>query len=102
MDKLAWRMLALLIFFCRLPFPIVENPFFKVFVWLLDATVLLPMRRKLCDTLLPDLHDKGKTLKRLLARVKGVAITLFDMGVSRKREDNLSLDNHFIYRRWRI
>eukprot|EP00873_Tetraselmis_striata_P029573 jgi/Tetstr1/449837/TSEL_036900.t1 len=44
--------------------------------------------------------DKGrKTLKRLLAGVRGVAIT-FDMWMSRKMEDNLSLDIQFIDHGW--
>eukprot|EP00873_Tetraselmis_striata_P034305 jgi/Tetstr1/454569/TSEL_041464.t1 len=74
--KLVWRTLAILVVFCRLPFSIVENPSFKAFVWLLDATVPLPTRRKL-----------------------GVVIA-YDLWMSRKTEDNLSLDIHFIDRGW--
>jgi hypothetical protein len=40
-------MLAILVVFCRLPFSIVENPFFMAFVWLLDASLPLPSRRQL-------------------------------------------------------
>lgn len=93
-------MLAILVVFCRLPFSIVENPFFKAFVWLLDASLPLPSRRQLCEDLLPTLRQKGKdTIESLLLGVRGVAIT-FDLWMSRKSEDNLSMDIHFIDSTW--
>jgi hypothetical protein len=93
-------MLAILVVFCRLPFSIVEKPFFMAFVWLLDASLPLPSRRQLCEDLLSTLRQKEKdTIERLLLGVRGVAIT-FDLWMSRKSEDNLSMDNHFIDRTW--
>eukprot|EP00873_Tetraselmis_striata_P017127 jgi/Tetstr1/437391/TSEL_026075.t2 len=55
---------------------------------------------KLCEELLPDLAEKGRRrIKEALVGVRGVAIT-FDLWMSRKSEDNLSVDAHFIDRNW--
>eukprot|EP00873_Tetraselmis_striata_P029455 jgi/Tetstr1/449719/TSEL_036787.t2 len=98
--SLFWRMLAILVVFCCLPFSIVENPYFRAFIWFLDASMPLPSRRKLCEELLPDLAEKGRRrTKEALVGVRGVAIT-FDLWMSRKSEDNLSVDSHFIDRNW--
>eukprot|EP00873_Tetraselmis_striata_P037404 jgi/Tetstr1/457668/TSEL_044215.t1 len=98
--SLLWRMLAILVVFCCLPFSIVENPYFQAFIWFLDASMPLPSRRKLREELLPDLAEKGRRrIKEALVGVRGVAIT-FDLWMSRKSEDNLSVDAHFIDRNW--
>ena len=98
--QLFWRLLSLLVVFCRLPFAIVENPLFKAFIWFLDATLPLPSRTKLTHTLLPALKAEGsKHVKSVLVGVRGVAIT-FDLWMSRKTEDNLSVDIHFIDKQW--
>jgi len=95
-----WRLLCLLIVFCRLPFSIVANLIFKAFIWFLDSSLPLPSRAKLTSQLLPELKEEASNrLKGLLKGVRGVALT-FDLWMSRKTEDNLSVDVHFISSDW--
>eukprot|EP00873_Tetraselmis_striata_P029194 jgi/Tetstr1/449458/TSEL_036553.t1 len=95
-----WRLLCLLIVFCMLPFSIVANPIFKAFIWFLDSSLPLPSRAKLTSQLLPELKEEANNrLKGLLKGVRGVALT-FDLWMSRKTEDNLSVDVHFISSDW--
>eukprot|EP00873_Tetraselmis_striata_P017623 jgi/Tetstr1/437887/TSEL_002840.t1 len=95
-----WRLLCLLIVFCRLPFSIVANPILKAFMWFLDSSLPLPSRAKLTSQLLPELKEgPSNRLKGLLKGVRGVALT-FDLWMSRKTEDHLSVDVHFISSDW--
>eukprot|EP00873_Tetraselmis_striata_P025332 jgi/Tetstr1/445596/TSEL_003402.t1 len=62
-----WRLLCLLIVFCRLPFSIVANLIFKAFIWFLDSSLPLPSRAKLTSQLLPELKEEASNrLKGLL------------------------------------
>jgi hypothetical protein len=56
----------------------------------------------LCNKLLSSLQEEGSmSIKSLLVGVRGVAITS-DLWMSRKTDDNLSLDMHFISADWKV
>jgi hypothetical protein len=95
-----FRMVTLLIVFARLPFNIVVNPVFKAFVWFLDPTLPFPTRGDITGTLLPGLVSEcRRTVLGSLDRVLGVAVT-FDLWMSKKTDDILSIDLHFVSSRW--
>eukprot|EP00873_Tetraselmis_striata_P045787 jgi/Tetstr1/466051/TSEL_010638.t1 len=85
--SLFWRMLAILVVFCCLPFSIVENPYFQAFIWFLDASMPLPSRRKLCEELLPDLAEKGR--RRIKEALVGTWKMLAHLLMKRKVVDYL-------------
>ena len=100
-TQLFWRFLCILVVFCRLPFSIVESAVFRAFVWFCDATLPFPTRSKLNNELLPELRKEvANGIHRGLKSVKGVAVS-FDLWMSRKTEDNLSFDIHYITEDWR-
>jgi hypothetical protein len=79
----------------------VENSLFRAFVRFLEATLPLPNRSKLTKVFLPALKEEGSTtINKLLTGVRGVAIT-FDIWMSRKSENNMSVDIHFICNKWK-
>ena len=95
-----FRMVTLLIVFARLPFNIVVNPVFKAFVWFLDPTLPFPTRGDITGKLLPGLVSEcRRTVIDSLDRVLGVAVT-FDLWMSKKTDDILSIDLHYVSHRW--
>jgi hypothetical protein len=100
-TELFWRLLCIVVVFCRLPFSIVESSVFRAFVWFCDATLPFPTRSKLNNQLLPKLRKEiALGIHRGLKGVRGVAVS-FDLWMSRKTEDNLSFDIHYITDDWR-
>ena len=95
-THLFWRFLCILVVYCRLPFAIVNSAVFRAFVWFCDPTLPFPSRNKLNSELLPQLRKEvANVLHRGLKSVRGVAVS-FDLWMSRKTEDNLSFDIHYI------
>jgi hypothetical protein len=95
-TQLFWRFLCILVFFCSFPFSIVESSIFRPFVWFCDATFPFTTRSKLNNELLPQLRKEvAIAIHKGLKSARGVAI-LFDLWMSRKTEDNLSFDIHYI------
>ena len=100
-TELFWRLLCIVLVFCRLPFSIVENSVFRAFVWFCDATLPFPTRSRLNNQLLPQIRKEvANGLHRALKGVRGVSVS-FDLWMSRKTEDNLSFDIHYITDDWR-
>ena len=100
-TQLFWRFLCILVVFCRLPFSIVESAVFKAFVWFCDPTLPFPTRSKLNNDLLPHLRKEiANGIRKGLQSVRGVSVS-FDLWMSRKTEDNLSFDIHYITEDWR-
>ena len=100
-TELFRRLLCIVVVFCRLPFSIVENSVFRAFVWFCDATLPFPTRSRLNNQLLPQLRKEvANGLHMGLKDVRGVAVS-FDLWMSRKTEDNLSFDIHYITNDWR-
>ena len=99
-GKTFYRLLMLMIVFARLPFNILFNHVFKAFVWFLDPSVPFPTRHELTGKIVPDAaKETEKYVKALLNGVLGVAVS-FDMWMSNKTDDVLSLDIHFIDPDW--
>ena len=97
---LFWRFLCILVVFCRLLFSIVESAVLRVFVWFCDATLPFPTRSKLNNDRLPQLRKEIDNVIHMgLKSVRGVAVS-FDLWMSRKTEDNLSFDIHYITDDW--
>ena len=95
-----FQLLTLFIVTARLPFRIVLHPIFKALVWFLDPTVPFPTRADITQQYLPALVDNcTSSLKALLQETCGVALT-FDLWMSKKTSDILSLDCHFITKDW--
>ena len=98
--RLFLRLLTMLIVFCRLPFNIVCSPIFKAFVWFLDPSVPFPTRTDVTGKHMQTLRaDTEAALKALIKDVHGVAVT-FDLWMSKKTDDILSLDVHFVSHDW--
>ena len=94
------ELLTLLIVLARLPFNIVTQPIFKAFVWFLDPTVPVPTRHEITGTLLPRMVGECKVkVRESLANVLGAAVT-FDLWMSKKTDDILSVDLHYVDESW--
>lgn len=94
------ELLTLLIVHARLPFNIVTQPIFKAFVWFLDPSVPMPTRNEITGSLLPRMVGVCKdNLRDSLKGVLGAAVT-FDLWMSKKTDDILSVDLHYIDERW--
>ena len=99
-GKTFYRLLLLLIVFARLPFNILVNPVFKAFVWFLDPSVPIPSRNEFTGKVVPDAVKEAEMyVRQLLNGVLGVAVS-FDLWMSNKTDDVLSLDVHFISPDW--
>ena len=95
-----FRLVTLLIVYARLPFSLVAHPVFKALVWFLDPTIPIPTRGELTNKLMPEMVKECKdSLCRSLDKVLGAAVT-FDLWMSKKTDDILSVDLHFICSRW--
>jgi hypothetical protein len=94
------KLLCLLIVFLRLPLMAVENPWFKAFVYFLDPTMYIAGRRQMRNTLLPELHEQTETEVIGLLALGSVVCLSFDLWMSRKTEDVLALEAHFITIDW--
>ena len=98
--KAFFELVTLLIVFCRLPFNLVVQPAFKAFVWFLDPTLPMPTRADITNDLLPRMVKDCKGLvRRSLESVSGAAVT-FDLWMSMKTDEILSVDLHFICPQW--
>ena len=94
------KLLTLLIVLARLPFNIVAQPIFKAFVWFLDPSVPLPTRNEITGVLLPRMVNECKNKVRdSLSTVLGAAVT-FDLWMSKKTDDILSVDLHYVDESW--
>ena len=94
------ELLTLLIVLARLPFNIVQQPIFRAFVWFLDPTVPLPTRGDVTGTLLPRMVSECKNrVRESLQHVLGATVT-FDLWMSKKTDDILSVDLHFVDNTW--
>lgn len=99
-QQLFLRLLSMFVVFARLPFRVVDNPWFRAFVWFLDPMVVVPGRKTLVTKVLPLLLiDVESEVKCLLTGVLGVAVC-FDLWMSRHGEDVLSMDAFFITPGW--
>jgi len=79
---------------------LVDNPWFRAFVWFLDASVTIPTRKQWQNKHFGDaVDDAQKSIMDTLSGVKGVSL-MFDLWMSRNGEDVLSLDIAFIDRSW--
>ena len=95
-----FRLVTLLIVFARLPFNIVLNPLFKALVWFLDPTLPFPTRADITGKILPGLVSEcRKSVCASLDRVLGASVT-FDLWMSKKTDDILSIDLHYVSSRW--
>jgi hypothetical protein len=98
--KTFFQLVTLLIVYARLPFSIVAQPVFKALVWFLDPTLPIPTRGELTNKLMPKMVQECKdSLCRSLDKVQGAAVT-FDLWMSKKTDDILSVDLHYICNRW--
>lgn len=94
------KLLTLLIVLARLPFRIVLHPLFKALIWFLDPTIPFPTRADITQRYLPAFVDECTAhVTRLLGTTDGVTVT-FDLWMSKKTDDILSLDAHFISDDW--
>lgn len=95
-----YKLLTLLIVLARLPFRIVLHPVFKALVWFLDPTMPFPTRADITGKYLPRMvEDCATEVKESLQTTSGVSVT-FDLWMSKKTDDILSLDVHFIDEHW--
>ena len=95
-----FQLVTLLIVLARLPFSLVHSPIFKAFVWFLDPTVPLPTRGDITNNLLPKMmSDCREVLFSTLSTVSGATVT-FDLWMSKKTDNILSVDIHYICDRW--
>ena len=98
--KAFFQLVALVIVFCRLPFNLVVQPIFKALVWFLDPTLPMPTRGDITNEVLPRMvKDCKETVCRSLETVVGASVT-FDLWMSMKTDDILSVDLHFISHDW--
>ena len=95
-----FKLVTLLLVTARLPFRLVLHPVFKALVWFLDPTVPFPTRADIVDKVLSGMVESGVSdLKAMLLRTAGMAVT-FDLWMSKKTDDILSLSVHFISEEW--
>eukprot|EP00951_Prasinocladus_malaysianus_P001073 scaffold7545_cov41-Prasinocladus_malaysianus.AAC.1 len=85
----------------RLPFSMVDNPWFRTFVWFLDPAIVVPNRKTAAKTLLPALLQKTERhVASLLDGVKGVAVA-FDDWMKCAGEDVIAANAFFIDKDWK-
>ena len=78
------KLLTLVIVFCRLSFSILENAWFKFFVYFLDPSVTVPNRKTFTTEILPAAVASTKVqVKKQIEKVYGVCL-MFDLWMSRK------------------
>jgi hypothetical protein len=101
-DKIThvfWRLLCVLVVFCRLPFSIIESAEFRAFVWFCEATLLFLTWRKINNEFLPQLRKEvANGIHRGLKSVRGVAVS-FNLWMSLKLRTfiiSLSFDIHYM------
>ena len=95
-----FKLVTLLIVYARLPFSLLTQPVFKALVWFLDPTLPIPTRGELTNKLMPEMVKECRdSLRRSLDKVQGAAVT-FDLWMSKKTDDILSVDLHFVCNRW--
>ena len=85
-QKLFVEMLTFVIVFLRWSFSVVDNPWFRAFVWFLDGTVSIPTRKQWQGKHLAQaVKTTHKSIKDSLQGVEGVSV-MFDLWMSRKGE----------------
>ena len=98
--KTFFSLVTLLIIFARLPFSIVMQPMFRALIWFLDPSIPMPTRNDTTHGVLPVMvNDCRMSLRQTLRTVLGATVT-FDLWMSKKTDDILSIDLNFICDKW--
>ena len=86
-QKLFVKLLTYVIVFLRWSFSVLDNPWFRAFVWFLDGTVIIPARKQWQMTHLPAaVKAAHSSVMSSLKSVKGVSV-MFDLWMSRAGEE---------------
>ena len=92
--------MTLLIVFARLPFTIVLQPVFRALIWFLDPTLPIPTRYDITNVVLPRMVSECRdSVLVTLSTVMGATVT-FDLWMSKKTDDILSVDLHYVCDKW--